>query len=377
MPNSADFSETEQEAELSALVKLVQQRYRTTIAVASAFYHEREKAVFRLDREAGHSWVARIFPRSFGPERIEGDAAVLGLMARAGIPAERVVPAADGSRVASMDGRGVLVTRFIPGSPPKLTPAVLRSLGEIVGRMHALPAVAGAGGYLSRRAAALPRDDLDFGLARLASVAGRVPDPLVAQYEELQAALLAADGCEQLPFRLVHLDCQPGNVLRTPGGRLVLFDWDGAGQGPAVAALGVLLYGCAFGSVAGRPAPPDITRVDAVLAGYSARHWLSAAELDHLGHAIRFRPLAIAARELAAAIERGETVLRPGWWSGWQQSDEIAARARQAAEATAAQQTEAKEIAAQETADQEIVAEAPSARAAATGAAMAEAPAAQ
>jgi Ser/Thr protein kinase RdoA (MazF antagonist) len=240
--------------------------------------------------------------------------------------------------VASLDGRGVLVTRFIPGSPPKLTPAVLRSLGEILGRMHALPAVAGAAGYLSRRAAALPRDDIDFGLARLASVAGRVPDALVAQYEELHAALLAADGCGLLPFSLVHLDCQPGNVLRTPGGRLVLFDWDGVGQGPAVAALGVLLYGCAFGSVAGRPAPPDITRVDAVLAGYSAWHRLSAAELDHLSHAIRFRPLAIAARELAATIERGQTILRPGWWSGWQQSDEIAARARQAAEEIAAQQ---------------------------------------
>jgi Ser/Thr protein kinase RdoA (MazF antagonist) len=112
--------------------------------------------------------------------------------------------------------------------------------------------------------------------------------------------------------------------------------------------------------------------VDAVLAGYSARHRLSAAELDHLGHAIRFRPLAIAARELAATIERGETILRPGWWSGWQQSDEIAARARQAAEARAAQQAEAMEIA-----DQELVAEAPLTRAAATGAAMAEAPAAQ
>ncbi len=337
MPNSAELSASERQAELSALVTLVQRRYRATIVGASAFYHEREKGVFRLDRAAGYSWVARIFPRAFRPERIEGDAAVLDLMAREGIPAERVVMAAGRSRVVSLDGRCVLVTRFIRGGPPKLTPAALRSLGEILGRMHALPTAADGDGYLSRPAAALPRDDIDFGLARLASVDGRVPGPLAASYQRLKLALLAADGCEQLPLRLVHLDYQPGNVLRTPGRRLVVFDWDGTGLGPAVAALGVLLYGCAFGSVAGRPAPPDITRVDAVLAGYSARRRLSAAELDHLGHAIRFRPLAIAARELAATIGRGETVLKPGWWSGWPQSDEIAARARQAAAAIAAQ----------------------------------------
>ena len=257
-------------------------------------------------------------------------------MARERIPAERVVTAADSSRVASLDGRDVLVTRFIPGSTPRLTPSALHSLGEILGRMHALAPSLSTDRYLSQRAAALPRDDLDFGLARLAEVDGRVPGPLLAQYEEMRTALLDTDGCEQAPFSLVHLDCQPGNVLRTPGGRLVLFDWDGAGQGPAVAALGVLLYGCAFGSVAGRPAPPDITRVDAVLAGYYSRRRLATLELDHLGHAIRFRPLAVAARELAATVERGEAMLRPGWWSGWPQSDEIAARARQAAAAQSA-----------------------------------------
>lgn len=342
MPNSAELTAAEQQAELSALVTLVQQRYRTTVAAASAFYHEREKAVCRLDRDAGHSWVARIFPRTYPPERTEGHAAVLRLMARERIPAERAVTAADGARVASLDGRSVLVTRFIPGSPPRLTPSALRSLGEILGRMHALAPALSADGYLSRRAAALPRDDLDFGLARLAEVDGRVPGSLLAQYEEMRAALLETDACEQLPFSLVHLDCQPGNVLRTPRGRLVLFDWDGAGQGPAVAALGVLLYGCAFGSMAGCPAPPDITRVDAVLAGYSSWCRLSTVELDHLGHAIRFRPLAVAARELAAAVERGEAVLRPGWWSGWPQSDEIAARARQAADAIEAQSPPAR-----------------------------------
>ncbi len=337
MPDTAELTAAEQQAELSALVALVQRQYRTTVAGTSAFYHQREKAVYRLDRDAGHSWVVRLFPREFPPERIEADAAVLLLMARAHIPAERLVTAPGGARIASLDGRSVLVTRFIPGSPPRLTRAVLHSLGEIVGRMHALPPEAAADGHPPRRAAALPRDDLDFGLARLASVAGRVPGPLAAPYEELRSALAGTDACGQLPFSLVHLDCQPGNVLRTPGRRLVFFDWDGVGHGPAAAALGVLLYGCAFGSTAGRPAPPDITRVDAVLTGYWARRRLSAAELDHLGHAIRFRPLAIAARELAATIERGETILRPGWWSGWQQSDEIAARARQAAAAIAAQ----------------------------------------
>jgi hypothetical protein len=37
-------------------------------------------------------------------------------------------------------------------------------------------------------------------------------------------------------------------------------------------------------------------------------------------------------RELAATIKRGGAALRPGWWSGWRKSGEIADQARKAAE---------------------------------------------
>jgi Ser/Thr protein kinase RdoA (MazF antagonist) len=301
-------------------------------------YEEAEKAIYRADRRGGRPWVLRLFSPRRPLERVRGDAAVLRWVARHRLPAERVVAAADGTDVIEADGWGLLVTRFVAGVAADRAPATLRQQGGILGRLHALgpsapsalPPPAGAAGAstLTRAAGATPANDLPFGRACLARVAGRVPPPLVAQFEALDAALAATRDGAGLPHALSHNDCHLANARRTPRGRVVLIDWDGAGQWPRVAALGLLLYSCAVQAPGEPPAPTDLARVDHVLAGYRRHLALTPEELEHLPDAVRFRPAVVAARELAAGIERGEPSDPSGWWERYPEADAVAARAR-------------------------------------------------
>jgi Ser/Thr protein kinase RdoA (MazF antagonist) len=314
------------------LAALLEARYGAAVAGLSPFYAEAQKAVYRVDRRDGPPWVLRLFGPDRPLERVRGDAAVLRWVARHGIPAERVVAPAGGGDVVEADGWGLLVTRFVAGGPADRSPATLRRLGEVLGRLHALPPPpAGAAGapFLTRAAGATPANDLPFGHACLARVAGRVPPPDVARYEALRAALAATRDGAGLPHALSHNDCHLANALQTPGGRVVLIDWDGAGQWPRVAALGLLLYSCAVQAPGEAPLPPDLTRVDHVLAGYRRHQRLTPVELEHLPDAVRFRPAVVAARELAASVERGEPEAPTGWWRRYAAADAVAARARQ------------------------------------------------
>ncbi|HEV2123223.1 MAG TPA: phosphotransferase, partial [Chloroflexota bacterium] len=214
------------------------------------------------------------------------------------------------------------------------SPETLRRLGEVVGHLHALPPVPEQDPLLQRRAGALPASDLPFGLQCLARIADRVPNEWRAEYTILRACLLATCDCEDLPDSargLIHNDCHLANALRTPPGEVVFFDWDSAGQGPRVAALGLLLYSCAVQAPDDPPIPPDLTRVDHVLDGYCRHHALSDAELRLLPDAVRYRPAVVAARELAATVDhrRAGDLARwhSGWWARFAETDAVATRA--------------------------------------------------
>jgi len=317
---------------VARLTALLESRYDTHITGSTPFYEEAERAVYRVDRRDGLPWVVRLFPRARSLERVLGAAVVLRHVEQQGIPAERLVAAADGSLVIDLDGCGVLVTRFIPGGRLDRSIDRLRRLGEAVGLLHALPPVPDVDPFLSRRAGALPKEDLAFARACLTRIAGRVPRDLRDEYEDLRVALDATHDCEDLPHGLIHSDCHLANVLRTPGGHVVLFDWEGAGQGPRVADLGLLLYSCAIQAPYEPPGPTNLGRVDAVIDGYARCHTPSRAELDRLPDAARFRPAVIAARELAARVEQGQREDRTGWWTRYAEADAVATCAQQALE---------------------------------------------
>src|SRR5437763_48835 len=94
--------------------------------------------VFRIDRNDGDPWIARAFPPARPRAGAEGDAAILRFLERHDFPAERL---AVGDGVSDLDGSAVLVTRFVEGVPlpGHLGPEQFAMMGDLLGRLHALP----------------------------------------------------------------------------------------------------------------------------------------------------------------------------------------------------------------------------------------------
>ena len=320
------------------VLEVLRSRFDAGVRELVTIYEEPHKAMYRAERGLGVSWVVRVFSVTRPLERVLGDAAVLRYVASLGVSAERVVAASDGADSVTVGGRGVLVTEWIEGIKPGRTPATLRRVGEAVGRLHALPPPPEDDPLLQRRAGALPASDLAFGRSCLERVARRVPGDYVAEYEALRDALHATSDCESVPadaWGLIHNDCHLTNVLETPTGEIAFFDWDGSGYGPRVTALGLLLYSCAVQAPhedPGASLPFDLDRVDHVLEGYVRHHTLTEPEISLLPDAMRFRPAVVAARELAASIERGAPPgieRRPhSWATRYAEADAVAARAQ-------------------------------------------------
>ena len=325
-------------AGLLRMLELLAEEYGAVEPRVTPIFEEGDKGVYRVDRAEGGSWVLRRYPAARPLERLQGQVAIMRYVECNGVPAERVVATVRGEDWCVLDGRGVLVTSLIEGTRPRRTATVLGGLGESIGRLHALPSAGTEVPALARRAGAMPREDLAFGRACLERVAGMVPAAYGGEYDALRDTLERTRDCEALPAEahgLVHSDCHLGNALETRDGEVAWVDWDGAGRGPRVAALGLLLYSCAVQAPdEPREAARGIDlgviaeRVEAVLAGYGRHHRLTKEEIEYLPDAVRFRPAVIAARTLAEAIERGVPVDESGWEARYAEAEGVADCAR-------------------------------------------------
>ena len=241
--------------------------------------------VYRVDRRDGPAWVARAHLTARPAERARADAEVLRLLERRGIPAERC---AHPEPVSELDGRAILVTEFVAGRPWPATPVSARELGRLLGEVHCL---ATEDGPSQRPAGSLhhlpayeggPAQDLAAASAMLADLDGRVPAAHQQVYESLQQLMARGDDCRGLPETFVHPDPVPPNAIATEAGPL-LVDWTGAGRGPRLASLAVLLLSAGPGNAA------DVMR------GYAGHQRLTAEELDRLEGVLWIRPLWLAA----------------------------------------------------------------------------------
>ena len=251
------------------------------------------EGVFRVDHDAGAPWVARIMLAGRPVSRTEDDAGILRFLERRRYPAERCAAA---SPVTQLDGRAVLVTGYLPGKHPSGRPAVWRKLGDLLGRLHTLPA---APGPAHRPAGALhhlpqyeggPAEDLAAAAALLADLDGRVPAEHRQLYELIGELLPEGDDAKGLPEAFIHPDPVRNNVVVTPGGP-VLLDWAGAGTGPRLASLAGLLH-----SAGPRHAA-------AALAGYREHVELTAGELGRLEGVLWIRILWLSAWQCWLACE--------------------------------------------------------------------------
>jgi Ser/Thr protein kinase RdoA (MazF antagonist) len=248
--------------------------------------------VYRVDRRDGPAWVARAHLTARPAERARDDAEVLRLLERRGIPAERC---AHPEPVSELGGRAILVTEFVPGRPWPATPGAARELGRLLGEIHSLVTEDGPS---QRPAGSLhhlpayeggPGQDLAAASAMLADLDGRVPAEHLEVYESLQLLMARGDDCRGLPESFLHPDPVGVNTIATEAGPL-LVDWTGAGRGPRLASLAVLLHS------AGPSHAP------AVIRGYAGHQKLTAEELDRLEGVLWIRPLWLAAWRCFLAV---------------------------------------------------------------------------
>ena len=232
---------------------------------------ELDLGVFRVERAEGEPWVARVFPAARPLEQVEGDAAILRTLERAGFPAERC---ASETPVTELSGQGVLVTTFVPGTPA-VGGRAFAYLGALLGRLHAHPAEGlrpgGAWHHLVTQGG--PSEEIQAALDLLGETSGE---------PGLMNAVAELDDCADLPHAFVHPDFVPANAIDDADGGITIVDWAGSGRGPRLWSLGFLLF------AAGARSPK---LVDVVVSRYRRHTELTPEEIDRLPDAIRARPL--------------------------------------------------------------------------------------
>jgi Ser/Thr protein kinase RdoA (MazF antagonist) len=260
--------------------------------------------VFRIDRNDGGPWVARAFPPARPRAGVEGDAAILRFLERQGYPAER--PAAD-DPVSDLDGSAVLVTRFVEGSQLPDAAAKFAVMGELLGRLHALPyddsasRPGGASGEDPSREGA-PRQDLLAALSFLDAVHMKVAAADRERYERLRDQVRSADDGHGLPESLLH-----GNLLHAPDHALlseqgpVAINWKASGRGPRLADFAYLIWGTG----SWHPRRPNQERIDAAVDAYRRHVEPTDDELSRLEAVMYIRTLYLACFGYRRALDNG------------------------------------------------------------------------
>jgi Ser/Thr protein kinase RdoA (MazF antagonist) len=262
--------------------------------------------VFRIDRNDGSPWVARAFPPARPRAGAEGDAAILRFLERQDYPAERL--AADDA-VSDFDGCAVLVTRFVQGVQLPDGAAKFAMMGELLGRLHALPhddsagRPGGASGEDPAREGA-PRQDLLAALSFLDAVDTKVAAAGRERLERLRDQVRSADDGHGLPEGLLH-----GNLLHAPDHAVlteqgpVAINWKASGRGPRLADFAYLIWGTGSWN----PRRPNREWIDAAVSAYRTHVEPTDDELDRLEAVMYIRTLYLACFGYRRAVTKGST----------------------------------------------------------------------
>lgn len=282
---------------LDRLADHLSSQYRIEVAGLT----ELDLGVFRVHRTAAHpDWVVRVFPRDRPLDEVRGDAEILDLLASRRFPAERL---ADPDPTSVLEDQPVLVTEYIDGSNARmaLDGETLYRLGDLLGRLHTTPVSgrtaalrpAGAWHHLSP-AGGTVQDDFEM-LQELVARAKVTAGPEESEHFEVIAATLDELAPPAgLPSALIHP--QPGganSVVAADSGDLVFIDWAGAGTGPRMWSLAMMLAGVVQ-PVPGSWPPSDLRLLEAVVAGYRQHVRLDQEELAALGGSMAACGLLIA-----------------------------------------------------------------------------------
>jgi Ser/Thr protein kinase RdoA (MazF antagonist) len=272
--------------------------------VAAAKLSVHKTYVFRIDRKDGEPWVARAFPPARPRAGVEGDAAILRFLERQDYPAERL---AAEDPVSDFDGSTVLVTRFIEGGHLPDGAEKFAMMGDLLGRLHALPydeSVSRPGGASGEDPAreGTPRQDLMAALAFLDAVDTKVPDSERERFDRLRNKVRSADDGHGLPEGLLH-----GNLLHAPDHAIlseqgpIAINWKASGRGPRLADLAYLIWGTGSWN----PRQPNQERIDAAVDAYRRHVQPTEDELDRLEAVMYIRTLYLTCFGYRRAVTNG------------------------------------------------------------------------
>ena len=307
-----------------------------------------ERVVYQLRRPGGESVVVRALRADapVGPQFtgcgtatmvdwLTSRAATLSWLAESGYPAPRVVPTRSGDLVGVAGAWLTLATTFVPGSVLAPDHRQLGMLGDVLGRLHSIPAdVDGDPGVPGGRSAWHPGGAIPATLRRLDSVEALLPAqwrPLFESFRQTVDAVRQQAGI--LPRAVVHGDAWPGNAIMAGGGgaggaggvgaggvggsavgldggggaEVILIDWEASGAGLPLLDLGHCLLECHLNPDQPQAwrIQPDDQRIAAVAEGYSRRRILAPAELELLLDGIRFGVAFIGAIHFEQALLGG------------------------------------------------------------------------
>lgn len=326
MENVALLDRHEEAINIARLIDLVHKLYGFEVAALQSLDSDSGKHIYQIEQASGQQLALRAYPAMNDGDTVQNLAAMLLFLEEQGYPAERVIRSLEGDAVSIVpDGWQLLITSFIEGTLTDYSPASLRLLGTMLGRLHALQPPSAA---ILPLAENRPATEIPWAMGQLTSVAAQVPGHLQSRYETLLAALHTIDFCEDLPRVVIHNDCHPANTVSTPTGEIVLIDWEGAGMGSAILDVGFLLISCDKPSLWVPKLEPDPRRVAAIIDGYCQHHLLTLPELNKLPDAIRFRSIVYGACSFAESISRyGREDESDWWWKRYVAAEEVAERA--------------------------------------------------
>ncbi len=251
--------------------------------------------IWRIDTDRGPFAVkqSRTAP---DPDEAERDAAYQELVHAAGVPTPAVVRDTDGRVVADVEGVPLRVYTWVDVAPEdrRLDPV---AVGRLLAAMHAVrvPVVGPVDGWYAHTVGAQAWDGLVVRLDTAgAPFADRLAE-LVPTLVDVEALLVAPTH----DLQMCHRDVWADNLRATPGGGLVVYDWENAGAASPSQELGLAAYEYGVGDPAriqalhrayvdaGGPGrlrePADLTMLAAQLAHIleiGCERWL-AATTDH------------------------------------------------------------------------------------------------
>jgi len=210
--------------------------------------------------------------------------------------------------VSDFDGSSVLVTRFVDGARLPDGAQKFAMMGDLLGRLHALPYDAsvsrpgGASGEDPSREGS-PRQDLLAALSFLDAVGTKVAADERERFEQLRDQVRSADDGHGLPEALLH-----GNLLHAPDHAVlaedgpVAINWKASGRGPRLADFAYLIWGTGSWN----PRRPNQEWIDAAVNAYGRYVKPTDEELDRLEALMYIRTLYLTCFGYRRALTKGK-----------------------------------------------------------------------